>query len=73
MAKMRSHLLDALPKTGSAEPKKETKPQDPDAIFGKPFKGGDMTVQEANEKLYHEVESLMLENLDEDKKIKKHA
>lgn len=41
--------------------------------FGKPFKVGDMTVQEANEKLYHEVESLMLENLDENKKIKKHA
>ncbi len=41
--------------------------------FGKPFKVGDMTVQEANEKLYHEVESLMLENLNEEKQIKKHA
>lgn len=41
--------------------------------FGKPFKVGEMTVQEANEKLYHEVESLMLENLNEEKQIKKHA
>lgn len=41
--------------------------------FGKPFKVGDMTVEEANQKLYHEVEHLMLENLDENKKMKKHA
>ena len=42
--------------------------------FGKPFKVGDMTVEEANHKLYHEVESLMLENLDEEKKEnRKHA
>lgn len=41
--------------------------------FGKPFKVGDMTVEEANRKLYHEVEHLMLENLDENKKMKKHA
>lgn len=42
--------------------------------FGKPFKVGDMTVEEANRKLYHEVESLMLENLDEEKKEnRKHA
>lgn len=31
--------------------------------YGKPFKVGDMPLEEANEKLYHEVEKLMKENL----------
>ena len=33
--------------------------------YGKPFKVGDMSLEEANEKLYHEVENLMKENLKE--------
>lgn len=33
------------------------------ARFGKPFKVGDMTVEEANEKLFEEVQSLMRKNL----------
>ena len=33
--------------------------------YGTPFKIGDMTLEEANEKLYHEVESLMKKNLEE--------
>lgn len=41
--------------------------------YGEPFKVGDMTVQEANERLYREVESLMLENLNENKEKRKHA
>ncbi len=35
--------------------------------YGEPFKVGNMTNEEANEKLYREVERLMLENLDEEK------
>ncbi len=35
--------------------------------YGEPFKVDDMTVEEANEKLYHEVERLMRENLEEEK------
>lgn len=35
--------------------------------YGEPFKVGNMTTEEANEKLYREVERLMLENLDEEK------
>lgn len=31
--------------------------------YGKPFKIGDMTLEEANQKLYNEVEALMKENL----------
>ena len=31
--------------------------------FGKPFKVGKMSLEEANEKLYKEIESLMKENL----------
>ncbi|MBQ3006054.1 MAG: 1-acyl-sn-glycerol-3-phosphate acyltransferase [Clostridia bacterium] len=41
--------------------------------YGEPFKVGDMTNEEANEKLYREVERLMLENLDEEKENRKHA
>ena len=33
--------------------------------YGKPFQVGDMSLEEANEKLYHEVENLMKENLKE--------
>lgn len=33
--------------------------------YGKPFKIGDMTLEEANQKLYNEVETLMKENLNE--------
>lgn len=33
--------------------------------YGEPFKADNMTVEEANEKLYREVERLMLENLNE--------
>ncbi len=32
-------------------------------IFGKPFKVGDMTIEEANKKLHDEIEGLMLESL----------
>lgn len=32
-------------------------------IFGKPFKVGEMTVEEANQKLHDEIERLMLESL----------
>ena len=32
-------------------------------IFGKPFKVGEMTVEEANQKLHDEIEGLMLESL----------
>ena len=35
--------------------------------YGEPFKVEDMTVEEANDKLYHEVERLMRENLREEK------
>lgn len=31
--------------------------------FGNPFKVGDMSLEEANDKLYHEIEKLMKENL----------
>lgn len=41
--------------------------------YGEPFKVGDMTTEEANEKLYREVERLMLENLDEEKEMRKNA
>ncbi len=41
--------------------------------YGEPFKVGDMTNEEANEKLYREVERLMLENLDEEKEMRKNA
>ena len=41
--------------------------------YGEPFKVGDMSVEEANAKLYHEVERLMLENLNEEKVNRKHA
>ena len=42
--------------------------------YGEPFKVGNMTTEEANEKLYREVERLMLENLDEEKaEIRKNA
>lgn len=33
--------------------------------YGTPFKVGDMSLEEANDKLYHEVEKLMQENLKE--------
>ncbi|MDO4494542.1 MAG: lysophospholipid acyltransferase family protein [Clostridiaceae bacterium] len=35
--------------------------------YGEPFKADNMSVEEANEKLFREVESLMLENLNENK------
>ncbi|MCR4581123.1 MAG: 1-acyl-sn-glycerol-3-phosphate acyltransferase [Bacilli bacterium] len=35
--------------------------------YGKPFKVGDMSLVEANDKLYHEVEKLMKQNLKEGK------
>jgi 1-acyl-sn-glycerol-3-phosphate acyltransferase len=35
--------------------------------YGDPFKAGGMTADEANEKLYREVERLMRENLEEEK------
>lgn len=38
------------------------------ARFGTPFKIGDMTLEEANEKLFNEVKSLMEENLKEENK-----
>lgn len=41
--------------------------------YGEPFKVGDMSVEEANEKLYREVEHLMLENLSKEKENRKHA
>ncbi len=41
--------------------------------YGEPFKVGDMTVEEANDKLRREVERLMLENLNEEKENRKHA
>ena len=41
--------------------------------YGEPFKVGDMTVEEANQKLYREVERLMLENLSEEKEMRKNA
>ena len=41
--------------------------------YGEPFKVGDMTNEEANQKLYHEVERLMLENLSEEKETRKNA
>lgn len=36
--------------------------------FGEPFKVENMTLEEANEKLYKEIEKLMKQNLDEEKK-----
>ena len=36
--------------------------------YGKPFKVGDMSLEEANEKLYKEVESLMKQNLSDENK-----
>ncbi len=41
--------------------------------YGEPFKVGDMTVEEANDKLRREVEHLMLENLSEEKENRKNA
>ncbi len=41
--------------------------------YGEPFKVGNMTVEEANEKLYREVERLMLENLNSEKRKVKDA
>lgn len=41
--------------------------------YGKPFKVGDMTPVEANEKLKREIECLMLENLGKENKIRKNA
>lgn len=41
--------------------------------YGEPFKVGDMSIDEANQKLYREVERLMLENLDEEKENRKNA
>ena len=41
--------------------------------YGEPFKVGDMTNEEANKKLYEEVERLMLENLNEEKEMRKNA
>lgn len=41
--------------------------------YGEPFKVGDMSVEEANERLYREIEKLMLENLDEEKELRKNA
>lgn len=38
--------------------------------FGKPFKVGNMSLEEANDKLYKTVEKLMRENLKEDEKSK---
>lgn len=35
--------------------------------YGEPFKADNMSVEEANEKLFREVERLMLENLNENK------
>ena len=37
--------------------------KDLQVIFGKPFKVGDMTIEEANQKLRDEIEKLMLEGL----------
>ena len=39
--------------------------------FGEPFKIGDMTLEEANEKLRNEVGKLMQKNLKEQKKLNK--
>ena len=39
--------------------------------IGKPFKVGDMTLEEANEKLAKEIGDLMKKGLNEDKKKKK--
>lgn len=41
--------------------------------YGEPFKVGDMSIEEANDKLRREVERLMLENLSEEEKNRKHA
>ncbi len=41
--------------------------------YGEPFKVENMTVEEANEKLYREVERLMLENMNGENKKRKHA
>lgn len=41
--------------------------------YGEAFKVGDMSVEEANERLYREIEKLMLENLDEEKELRKNA
>ncbi len=41
--------------------------------YGEPFKVGNMTTEEANQKLYREVERLMLENLDNEKRKMKDA
>lgn len=39
--------------------------------FGKPFKVGDMTLEEANKKLYNEIGRLMKENLKDEKRNQK--
>lgn len=41
--------------------------------YGEPFKVDDMTPEEANAKLYHEVERLMLENLGDEGQERKRA
>lgn len=41
--------------------------------YGKPFKVGEMSLQEANAKLHDEIESLMLENLGQKKVKRKNA
>ena len=48
MEKMRGTLLDDLPKNGVSAPKKEQKPADPDAVFGKPFKGNVTPMRDLN-------------------------
>ena len=46
MEKMRGSLLADLPKHAGEEPKKEAKPQEFDTIYGKPFKGNPVPMQE---------------------------
>lgn len=41
--------------------------------YGEPFKVGEMTLEEANQKLHDEVERLMRENLKEEEKLSKMA
>ena len=48
MEKMRGNMLEELPKAGSAAPKKEQKPADPEAIFGKAFKGSVTPMKDLN-------------------------
>jgi DNA polymerase-3 subunit alpha (Gram-positive type) len=48
MEKMRGRMLDILPKSVAAAPKKEQKPQDPEAVYGKPFKGNTIPMKDLN-------------------------